>query len=68
MKDDELIEPCFYSVLKECGYPTERFASGKYKDHRAYALWIAYLCGKEQEHAQHIMERYPGDEEQPCES
>lgn len=62
-----LIEPNFYSALKEYGYPTARFASGKYKDATAQAMWVAYLCGKEGQHAQAIMERYPDDDTQPHE-
>jgi hypothetical protein len=71
MKDEMygvLIEPKFYSVMKEYGYPLARFASGKYKDTQTHAMWIAYLCGKEQQGAQQIMERYPDDDDQPHES
>lgn len=71
MKDEMqgvLIEPVFYSVLKEYGCPTARFASGKYKDTQAHAMWIAYLCGKEGSYAQHVMERYPDDDDLPHES
>jgi hypothetical protein len=71
MKDDlygTLIEPGFYSVLKEYGYPSARFTNGKYKDTQTHAMWIAYLCGKTQEGAQQIMAHYPDCQEQPHES
>ena len=70
MKDElfgVLIEPNFYCVLKEYGEAAARFKSGKYKSAQAHAMWIAYLCGKEQLSAQQIMERYPDDETQPHE-
>lgn len=70
MKDEMygvLIEPNFYSVLKEHGLPSARYASGKYKDETAQTAWIAYLCGKEHTHAQAVLERYPDDETEPHE-
>lgn len=71
MKDEllnTLIEPNFYSVLKEYGMSTERFRDGKYKDVMSHAMWIAYLCGKEQKHAQQVMGDYPDDDEEPHET
>lgn len=40
-----LIDPMFYSVLKEWGYPTARYKNGMYKDERAQVAWCAYRCG-----------------------
>ena len=70
VKDDmqgSLIEPNFYSVIKEFGGSTKRFRSGKYKSVFSQCLWIAYLVGQNDTYAQHEMEKYPDDDQEPPE-
>lgn len=60
-----LIDPALYSVLKEAGVSTARYASGKFKSNEAQMLQIAYLVGLNDTFAQHEMEKYPDDDTEP---
>jgi hypothetical protein len=51
---DELIEPNFYSVLKEWGISTDRYPNGDYKNETAQIAWDAYRCGQRNTHCQEV--------------
>jgi hypothetical protein len=43
---EELIDPIFYSVLKQWGFSVARDEHGDYLDERSQAAWDAYRCGR----------------------